>query len=69
MNRAAWKWHYRLLRIARRETLKATTNTILFGYGYIEINKDITERDGKVAYLRHVPIEQVYLDAPIKTDT
>lgn len=33
-----WKKHYRLLRIARRETLKAAVDTMLYGNGFITIN-------------------------------
>lgn len=45
MTKAAWKWYYRQLRIARREAFKASLDMLIFGTGYVQV------KDG---YVNHV---------------
>jgi hypothetical protein len=51
MNRATWKAYYRLLRIARREALKASMDMVLFGLGVVKVGLDGP---------RHVPLQEFY---------
>jgi hypothetical protein len=51
MNKATWKVHYRLLRIARREALKAAVDAISFGAGFTMITAD--------GEIRHIPYAEV----------
>jgi len=40
MNKRAWKKHYRLLRVVKREASKASEDMMLFGTGAIMIPDD-----------------------------
>ena len=37
--KAAWKKYYRILRITRRECMKAQMDMMIYGSGYVRINK------------------------------
>jgi hypothetical protein len=40
MNRTAWKFYYRQLRIIRRESLKASMDMLIYGTGFVHISDD-----------------------------
>lgn len=40
MNRQLWKWYYRQLRIVRRESWKATMDTMIYGVGFVRVTAD-----------------------------
>jgi len=46
MNKVQWKIYYRLIRIARRESLKAATDAMIYGVGAVLVG------DGDP---RHIP--------------
>ena len=50
-----WKMYYRLLRVTKRETHKATMDLILYGTGAVFVPKN-----GDDPY--HVPIEKLRLN-------
>jgi len=52
--RQRWKAWYRQYRIIRREALKAATDVMFFGTGFVMIT---TEPD----YIRHIPVEQIMI--------
>lgn len=38
MNREAWKFYYRQLRIVRRESWKAAMDMVIYGTGYVRVD-------------------------------
>lgn len=49
--RKAWKVYYRKVRVVRRETLKATIDTVLYGTGVVLIPSDGGDP-------KHIPIAE-----------
>lgn len=43
MTRKEWKSKYRLMRVVRRETLKAVNDMLLFGTGFVQYPADGTD--------------------------
>ena len=50
--RVAWKWWYRKLRIARRESSKAFVDMLIHGSGFVQIGHDVPD------LIRHLPIRK-----------
>lgn len=40
MTRTVWKLYYRQLRMIRRESLKAATDMLIYGTGFVRITDD-----------------------------
>jgi hypothetical protein len=54
--RQMWKWYYRQIRIATRESRKAFVDMIVYGSGAVRIGKDVPD------FIRHVPIKELHFD-------
>jgi len=52
MTKAAWKWYYRQIRIARRECYKARLDMLIYGTGFVRV------QDG---YVNHILPQAVEL--------
>jgi hypothetical protein len=62
MTRQQWKKIYRLIRIAKRESLKAMMDTMLYGTGMVRVNKETGEA-------QHIPFNIIYGREPKRRET
>jgi len=54
MNKREWKAYYRMLRVSRREALKASIDMMLYGNGFVFVPDDGSDA-------RHIPVNDVVL--------
>jgi hypothetical protein len=57
MNRATWKMLWRQIRITKREVLKATMDTMVFGTGFCRIGDNVSD------LIEHVPVHQIIVSS------
>lgn len=55
MNKKEWKKFYRLTRVARRETMKAAIDMMIYGTGFMKVSNDGSDPE-------HVPFEKVKIN-------
>lgn len=55
MNKREWKAYYRMLRVSRREALKASIDMMLYGNGFVFVPDDGSDA-------RHIPVMDVILN-------
>lgn len=53
MTRKSWKALYRIQRIVRRESYKATADAFLYGVGAVKIGADVPD------FIRHVTLDEL----------